>query len=499
MPQKNRKPEAVARRPLRVGLLSLGCPKNLVDSEVMLGLLRKDGCEVVADPGRADVVVVNTCSFIESARRESVDAILEMARVKGSGPGRRLVVTGCMVQRYESELQREIPEIDATLGTGEVGSVVAAVRGRAGRKGAPTPPTWVYDHTTPRVLSTPSYLAYLKISEGCGYTCSFCIIPRLRGAYRSRPMADILAEARGLADGGVRELVLVAQDTSRYGWDLGRRDGLAVLLRRLARIDGLRWIRVMYAYPTTLSDGILEVIAEEEKIVKYLDLPLQHASERILKMMRRPVGRSGPLALVERIRARIPDVALRSSFIVGFPGETEAEFAELLSFLRQARFEHVGAFTYSDEEGTRAFELPGRIEEATKQSRRSRLMRVQQGISLGRNRRLLGAEIEVLVEGPRTDVPGRLTGRTAKQAPEIDGCVVIREGRARPGSFVHCEVVGVHPYDLVARVLEGGSERASRPRAARRPGGERARRSEPPTSEAGRATRPRRAVGQPRR
>jgi len=438
-----------------VGLLSLGCPKNLVDGEVMLGRLRGAGYELVADARQADVVVVNTCAFIDRAKQESVDAILEMAREKESGRAQRLVVTGCLSQRYDEELRREIPEIDASLGTGQVDDIVRAVSGDATSlaDAAPGLPTWVYDHTAPRVLSTPPWLAYVKISEGCDYTCSFCIIPTLRGKHRSRNVEDVVAEVRALAARGVREIVLVAQDSTRYGLDHGIRDGLAYLLRRLGRVGGIRWIRILYAYPATLTDPILDAIASEEKVVKYVDIPLQHASEPVLKRMKRPTGKGNLLGMIERIRQRVPGVAIRTSFIVGFPGETEADFAKLLAFVESGQFESVGVFTYSDEEGTGSFELPDRVPAKVKERRRRGLMSLQKRISTRRNRSRVGERIEVLVEGTHDDTDLLLRGRAATQAPEIDGQVLINEGTAAPGSFVTCEVTEAHPYDLVARIV----------------------------------------------
>ncbi len=366
-----------------VGMVSLGCPKNLVDGEVMLGRLQGAGYALVPDAKQADVIVVNTCAFIDRAKQESVDAILEMAREKETGRAQRLVVTGCLSERYDAELRREIPEIDATLGTGQVAEILRAVDGEATTReqAGPELPTWVYDHQQPRVLSTPPWLAYVKISEGCDYTCSFCIIPKLRGRHRSRSVEDIVSEARALAARGVRELVLVAQDSTRYGLDHGVRDGLAYLLRRLGRVDGIRWIRVMYAYPSTLSDKVLDAIASEEKVVKYVDIPLQHASEPVLKRMKRPTGKGNLLGMVERIRERVPGVAIRTSFIVGFPGETEADFAKLLAFVEAGRFDNVGVFTFSDEEGTTSFELPGRVPKRVKESRRRKLMSLQKKLS----------------------------------------------------------------------------------------------------------------------
>ena len=450
-------PEALqttgAPRGLRVGMVSLGCPKNLVDGEVMLGRLQAAGYGLVADAREADVVVVNTCAFIDRAKQESVDAILEMAREKETGRAKRLVVTGCLPQRYDAELRKEIPEIDATLGTGQVDDIVRAVGGHGTSLAEAGPPTWVYDHNSPRVRSTPPWLAYVKISEGCDYTCSFCIIPTLRGRHRSRGVEDVVAEARALAAKGVREIVLVAQDSTRYGLDHGVRDGLAYLLRRLGRIDGLRWIRVMYAYPSTLTDPILDAMASEERVVKYVDIPLQHASEPVLRRMKRPTGRGNLLGMVERIRERVPGVAVRTSFIVGFPGETEEDFERLLGFVAAGRFDNVGVFTYSDEEGTRSFEMADRVPARVKEARRRRIMALQKGISLRRNRARMGERLEVLVEGTHPDSDLLLRGRLAGQAPEIDGQVILNDGTAEAGSFVTCEVTEAHPYDLVARIV----------------------------------------------
>jgi ribosomal protein S12 methylthiotransferase len=437
-----------------VGLVSLGCPKNLVDSEVMIGRLKQAGYTVSNDVENADVLVVNTCAFIDRAKQESVDTILEMAREKETGRAKRLVVTGCLAQRYDAEIRKEIPEIDATLGTGQIDEIVTAVGGAATvTDAAEKAPTWIYDHTSPRELSTPSYMAYLKISEGCDYTCSFCIIPTLRGKHRSRPVEDVVREAEALGAQGVRELILVAQDSTRYGQDIGMRDGLAVLLKRLGRVDGIRWIRVMYAYPSTVTEPILDAIASEEKVVKYIDIPLQHASESVLKRMKRPTGRGNLLGLVEKMRERVPGLTLRTSFIVGFPGETERDFAELMAFVEAGQFDNVGVFTFSDEEGTTSYELDGRVPQRTKESRKRKLMSLQKKISTRRNRKRVGERIEVLVEGAHPETELILQGRTAGQAPEIDGTVMINDGMAYPGSFVTCEITETHAYDLVARII----------------------------------------------
>jgi ribosomal protein S12 methylthiotransferase len=437
-----------------VGIVSLGCPKNLVDSEVMLGHLRSQGYEVAADAGDADVIVVNTCAFVDGAKKESVDAILEMARHKESGRAQRLVVTGCLSQRYDAELRAEIPEIDATLGTGQIDEIVAAVSGVATVTDAETgPPTWIYGSESPRLLSTPSWLAYLKISEGCDYTCSFCIIPTLRGKHRSRSADDIVAEATRLAEQGVRELVLVAQDSTRWGLDQGLRGGLATLLHRLGAIDGLRWIRVMYAYPSTVTDEILDAIASEPKVVNYIDIPLQHASDAVLRRMKRPTGRGHLLGLVERMRERVPNLTLRTTFIVGFPGETESDFQELLEFVKTAEFDHVGVFAYSDEEGTSAYDLDEKVPRVVQSARRRKLMALQKRIASRRNRGRVGKHVEVLVEGVHPETDFLLQGRLAGQAPEVDGNVLIADGTAAPGAFVTCEITEAHPYDLVARIV----------------------------------------------
>ncbi|MBK5254797.1 MAG: 30S ribosomal protein S12 methylthiotransferase RimO [Vicinamibacteria bacterium] len=446
--------------PRRVGFVSLGCPKNLVDSEVMLGSLKRRGHEIATDPGSADVIVVNTCAFIDRAKKESIDTILEMAKLKteaGDGSPRRLIVTGCLAERHDADLRREIPEIDATLGTGQIPEIVAAVEGRATMVDRTTKrPEWIYDADSPRLQSTASHTAFVKISEGCDYTCTFCIIPTLRGLHRSRRPEDIENEVRRLAAAGVREVVLVAQDSTRYGLDLGERGALAPLLRRLGRIEGVRWIRVMYAYPATVTDEILDAIATEERVVKYVDMPLQHASDAVLKRMKRPTGKGNLLGMVERVRDRVPGVAFRTTFIVGFPGETEDDFRQLTTFVEQAEFDHLGVFTYSDEDGTAAFALEGRVPTRVKKARQRELMRIQKRISLRRNKTRVGSRMEVLVEGPHPETDLLLSGRLASQAPEIDGSVLISDPGERPpgrGEFVTCEVTKAHSYDLEVRVV----------------------------------------------
>ncbi len=467
---------------MKIGLISLGCPKNLVDSEVMLGLARQAGHELTSDASNADVLVVNTCAFIDAAKRESVDTILEMARHKTGGACRRLIVTGCLAERYRDELKADIPEIDAVLGTGDVPHIVQAIAGagappaasipltfvRGGPGGlespvAPQPgrrerggpaPEYLYDSDTPRVLATPGHYAYVKVAEGCDYTCAFCVIPALRGRYRSRPAEGIVEEARTLAAGGVKELLLVSQDTTFYGVDRHERGALARLLRRLNTIDGLEWIRLLYLYPTTLDDDTLGALAECDKVCKYIDLPLQHASNRVLRRMKRPGTRQQYDTLLARIRRRVPGAALRTTFIVGFPGEQHADVDELCAFASDHAFDHVGVFTYSHEEGTPAFRLEDDVPARVKQARRSRLMRLQKQVVATRHRGTIGARARVLIDGH--EAQSVLRGRLVTQAPDIDGCVYLTDCDAsafRPGDLAAVEIVGFKAYDLMARPL----------------------------------------------
>ncbi|OFW02524.1 MAG: ribosomal protein S12 methylthiotransferase RimO [Acidobacteria bacterium RIFCSPLOWO2_02_FULL_68_18] len=467
-------------------MISLGCPKNLVDSEVMLGLARRAGHELTSDAAQADVLIVNTCAFIDGARRESIDAILEMAEFKKRGACRRLVVAGCMAERYRDELRAEIPEIDAVVGTGEVPQIVEAIdagsaahasrapqqptyvpllrsngepvrpTARRLRPGADSLPTYLYDADTPRLLATPRHYAYVKIAEGCDYTCAFCIIPRLRGRYRSRPADEIVREAAHLASLGVKELLLVSQDTTFYGIDRGERGALARLLRALDRIDGLEWIRLLYLYPTTIGDEILEAIGESGKVCRYIDLPLQHASDRVLARMKRPGTRAAYERLLERIRTRLPGVTLRTTFIVGFPGETERDVADLLGFVEAVRFDHVGVFTYSHEDGTAAHALSDDVPAPVKRDRRGRLMRAQERIVTRAQQARVGSHARLLVDGPTTEHELVLRGRLEGQAPDIDSLVYLTEcdpAGIAPGTFLDVELVGHRGYDLVARPL----------------------------------------------
>ncbi|HYY97037.1 MAG TPA: 30S ribosomal protein S12 methylthiotransferase RimO [Pyrinomonadaceae bacterium] len=447
----------------KVGFISLGCPKNLVDSEVMMGQLSREGYEITRDASEADTLVVNTCGFIDAAKKESVDAILEAARLKSEGKCKRLVVAGCLVERYRDELRAEIPEVDAFIGTSQLGDITKAADARVNPRQLPVLPlgnqtaTYLYDESTPRVLATPAHFAYVKIAEGCDRPCAFCFIPQMRGHFRSRRFGSVVAEAKRLAEQGVKELVLVAQDSSRYGEDLGERDALAALMRELCRLDGVEWVRVMYTYPTHISDAFLDVLAAEPKAVKYLDMPLQHASQNVLRLMKRGGNRASLERLIERVRARVPGIAVRTTFITGFPGETEEDFKELLAFVRSVEFDRVGVFTYSDEEGTPAYVLPDKVDPKVAKKRRDLLMREQSRISLRRNRARVGSTVRVLFEGASEETDLLWQGRMETQAPEIDGCVLINdapEGCApKPGDFVDVQITEAQQYDLVGRIV----------------------------------------------
>lgn len=442
----------------KVGFVSLGCPKNLVDTEVMLGRLQGEGYELTADPRDAEVIVVNTCGFIDAAKQESIDTILEMARHKEAGSCRRLVVAGCLAQRYSADIERELPEVDAVIGLDELDSIATVCgESEASRRGEPLvadgSAAYLYDHLAPRTLTTPGHYAYLKISEGCDYPCTFCIIPRIRGAYRSRDPESILAEAEALAGRGVRELLLIAQDTTRYGHELGMRNGLASLLRQLAGIDGIEWVRFLYAYPTTVEDSLLAAMADEPALCRYVDVPLQHASDSVLKAMKRPGTGQSNLALLGRVREAVPDVAVRSSFIVGFPGETEEDFGRLLDFVERAELDHVGVFTYSNEEGTEAYAPIETVSPGEKERRRRRLMELQSRHSLTRNRRRVGSRARAIVDGVSGETEHLLEARTERQAPSIDGVVLVNDGAAPAGSFVEVELTEAHPHDLVGRIV----------------------------------------------
>ena len=436
----------------RIHLLTLGCPKNQVDAEVMLGTLVADGYEVTLDPEDADVLVVNTCSFIQPAKEESIEAILEMARVKNSVPGRKLVVTGCLAQRYAKELTPELPEVDAFVGTGDFLRLKEVLRD-VGLPEHHGPIAYVGaqhvlpDHTVPRILTGAPFTSYLKISEGCNHRCAFCIIPKIRGRHESRPEGDLVTEAEGLAAQGVRELNLIAQDLTAYGRDLPQPSSLAALLRRLARVDGIDWIRLLYCYPNYVTGELLEAIAEEPKVCRYIDMPLQHGSDRMLRAMRRERSADSLRRLVERVRSRLPEVALRTSFIVGFPGETEQDFDDLCRFVTDLEFDRVGVFRYSQEENTAAGAMPGQVAEAEKDQRWHRLMRLQRAVARHKNAAWVGRVVPVLVCGDDED--GKRYGRTAAQAPEIDGVVFLEEDSFESGEIVPIRISGATDYDLI--------------------------------------------------
>jgi ribosomal protein S12 methylthiotransferase len=512
-------PEAVATleptRP-KVGFISLGCPKNLVDSEVMMGMLHGAGAQLTNDAADAEILVVNTCSFIDSAKQESVNTILELAQHKIANGGRaqRLIVAGCLVERYRDEIQKNIPDVDAVVGTGELEQILAAAglsqkmapqghaisdspfriltsselverapsavhthsrpegdqREQSGRfsrehwDGAiASLPNYLYNDETPRILTTPKSSAYIKIAEGCDHPCGFCIIPQLRGKFRSRRFASVIAEAQSLVAQGVREITLIGQDTTCYGEDFGMKDGLATLLDELAQVHvpgwgGIRWLRFLYAYPNKVTTKLLETIAKHDNICKYLDVPLQHASPSVLKAMKR--GGSGDifLRMIEKARSIVPDLVLRTSFIVGFPGETEDNFKQLEHFIKEAQIDWLGVFTYSDEEGSPAYLLGDKVPQRTINARRRKLMKLQQSISKKKQTKWIGREMDLLVEGESAETPLLWEGRTMMHAPEIDGKVFINDFGPHetlvPGTFYRCEITESHDYDVVARIIE---------------------------------------------
>ena len=513
-----------------VGFISLGCPKNLVDSEVMMGLLDHAGARLTAHPEDAEILVVNTCSFIDTAKQESVDTILEMARLKTNGRARKLIVAGCLVERYRDEIIKNIPEVDAVVGTGELESILAAAGiapiaapspfniltgdavARSGKEaqagthvhasGAKAPghgqdegyglkpvpfdspkgrpegdlreqqgrfkrdtwdgaathlPTYLYDETTPRLLSTGKTSAYIKIAEGCDHPCSFCVIPNLRGKFRSRRFESVVAEAEALVARGVREITLIGQDTTCYGEDLGLKDGLATLLDRLAQIDGLTWLRFLYAYPNRITGKLLETIAKHDNICKYLDVPLQHASPDVLKRMKRGAGAEIFLKTLDKVRAAVPGIVLRTSFIVGFPGESPRDVEVLEEFISRGRFDWLGVFNYSDEEGSGAFALDEKVPKRSIEARRKRIMKLQQKISKQAKQAWVGREVLLLAEGPSEETELLWEGRTQFHAPEIDGKVYINDfgdmETLEAGKFYRAEITEAHEYDLVARIM----------------------------------------------
>ena len=504
-----------------MGFVSLGCPKNLVDSEVMMGLLVRAGARLTAHPEDAEILVVNTCSFIDTAKQESIDTILEMARHKTTGAAKKLIVAGCLVERYRDEIRKSIPEVDAVVGTGEMDAILEAAglqapvavspfniltasnaaeihpgqeslsathrhthaheheppatalgRGSSNARTASSRfrrddwqgathflPTYLYDETTPRLLTTPKSSAYIKIAEGCDHPCSFCVIPKLRGKFRSRRFESVIAEAKQLVARGASEITLIGQDTTCYGEDLGLKNGLAQLLDALAAIPNLRWLRFLYAYPNRITNRLLETIARHDNICKYIDLPLQHASPSVLKRMKRGGSADIFLKTLEKVRATIPSVALRTSFIAGFPGESSADFILLEDFIKVAKFDWLGVFNYSDEEGSGAFSLDGKLPKRTIESRKNKLMKLQQSISKRAKQKWVGREMVLLAEGESEETPLLWEGRTQFHAPEIDGKLYINDfgdlPALEPCRFYRAQITEAHDYDVVARILGG--------------------------------------------
>lgn len=437
----------------RIGMLSLGCAKNLVDSEVMLGELQHGGHTITADAEDADVVIVNTCGFIDQAKEESIDAILDMAELKKQGKVKKLIVTGCLSQRYQAELRADMPEVDVFLGTNAARDIGQLLGGNA--KPTNWNPDFLYTAESHRTLTTPRQSAYVKISEGCDHTCSFCIIPQLRGTHRSRPIADIRREVEQLGRNGVREINLVAQDSTYYGRDLGLRDGLAQLLPQLASVASIAWIRVHYMYPYQITPGLLKVIAENPKICPYIDMPLQHADSEVLRSMRRGSGRAQLSKFLDRIRKAIPNAFIRSSFIVGYPTESKSAFEELKAFVADQAFDYVGVFTYSHEHDTPAEELGDPHPESLKQERKQEILALQKSISNQKLKRLLGQTLDVLVEGAHPETELLLKGRHMGQAPDVDGEVLITEGRYMAGDIIPITVEETFDYDVAGRVIGG--------------------------------------------
>ncbi len=448
----------------KVGFVSLGCPKNLVDSEVMMGQLKDAGYEITNNADEADTVVVNTCGFIESAKEESIEAILEATQLKKDGKAQKVIVAGCLVERYRDNLMEELPEVDAFIGTNQLDKIIDATEKDKkefneieltpiGNKTA----TYLYDEYTPRLRATESHTAFIKIAEGCDRPCAFCSIPSMRGSFRSRRFGSIMKEAQILAEQGVKELVLIAQDSSRYGEDLGDIDGLAILINELCKIEKIEWVRVMYTFPTHISKGFLEVIANNEKAVKYLDIPLQHASRNMLKAMKRGGTRESLERLIRRVRTAVPDISIRTTFIVGYPGETDEDFDELMKFIKNCKFDNVGVFTYSDEEGTPAYDLDKKVLFEVAEKRRKRLMKQQAKISKKNNKTKVGKTYKVMFEGVSEESELLWQGRLEGQAQEIDGLVLINDAPEDflpiSGKLVDVKITEAHKYDLVGEIV----------------------------------------------
>jgi len=455
MTRRNQKPMK------KIGMISLGCPKNAVDTEYLLGDLVNTGYEITTRQEEADVLVVNTCGFIESAKRESVDAILEMAQLKTDGKCRKLIVTGCLSERYSDELLKEIPEIDHIFGVNQYPRLKQVLRepdpssGMTEARNQMNGPAEYFEPYANRILTTPHYSAYLKIAEGCSNKCAFCIIPKMRGNIRSQPLASLVTEARQLAENGVRELNLISQDTTMYGLDLRMKNGLVRLLRSLVEVRGIEWIRLFYCYPTFIDTELIEFIAAESRVCSYIDVPLQHTHDEMLARMKRQEREKTVRSMLEEIRSKIPGVALRTTFITGFPGETEAHFRHMLDFVQETRFDHVGAFTYSHEEGTTAYDYPDDVPLKVKQERKDELLKVQKEISLQKNQSKIGEVYPVLVEGCDSEESYLVTGRLPTQAPEIDGQVIIEASDVEPGQIVPMRIIAATDYDVVATRIDG--------------------------------------------
>jgi ribosomal protein S12 methylthiotransferase len=440
----------------KLHIISLGCSKNLIDSEVMGGLLAQSGLELVEESDDADIILVNTCAFIKDAKEEAIEEILTLAdKKKRGGQDFRLVVAGCLAQRYGSELADQIPEVDLFVGTGEVGNIVSHIsrlKERSAGKLEISTPDFLMSSKQPRVLSSKSVSTYLKISDGCSNCCTYCVIPSIRGTARSREKADILREARNLASRGIKEIIITAQDTTSYGRDLKSRPRLSRLLNDLTKIRGIEWLRLLYAHPAHITTDVLETIAADKKICRYIDLPVQHIDDAVLSAMNRKVTSARIFELIDSARRIIPDVAIRTSLIVGFPGETQKRFERLLDFVRTVKFDHLGVFTYSREEGTGAAGLKSQIPEKEKERRRETIMNEQAAISHAINRTLIGRDLEVLIEEASDRPDFAFMGRCRRQAPEIDGVTYVQTGSARIGEIIKCRITGADDYDLFAEI-----------------------------------------------
>ncbi len=444
---------------MKIGIKSLGCPKNFVDTEVICGILRENGYQINGKIDNSDIVIINTCSFIRDAVEESIEEILNLVKLKKEGKIKHIIVTGCLPQRYKDDnLSQELPEVDAFLGTGdllEIDKVIKNIlQGEQSYKVSPKP-NFLYNHNTPRTILTSQHYAYIKISEGCQNNCSYCLIPKLRGNHRSRKLEDIIEEVKRLSEKqNLSEIVLIGQDTTLYGTDLYGEYKLAELLKKLSllKLNNLKWIRLLYTHPVHYNDELIEVVASYPKICSYLDLPLQHISDKILRRMNRPIEKSKVISLINKLRDRIPNLTLRTTFIVGFPGETDKDFEELLSFVKEFRFERLGAFIFSREEGTSAYDFPQQIPVRIKKERLKELMLTQQSISKEINSSYVGKEVEVLVDEIQSGIPKIAIGRTKGDAPEIDGKVVIKGDKAIVGKFIKVKVTEASEYDLVGEI-----------------------------------------------